>query len=99
MKSDLAREERLKSKNIKHFEKYGISFSDAKIKIIESGGICEICRKKPTMKHADTLCVDHDHYTGKFRGIICTKCNLGLSCFKDNPDSIISAAKYILSKK
>lgn len=53
-------------------------------------GKCEICNLYFT-----TLCVDHCHTTGKIRGLLCTKCNLGLENFKESKDVMNSAIKYI----
>jgi len=39
--------------------------------------------------------IDHDHETGKVRGILCVNCNLGLGSFKDNPKVLKNAINYL----
>jgi hypothetical protein len=41
------------------------------------------------------LARDHDHKTGKFRGYLCTNCNLGLGNFKDDVRILRSAIDYL----
>lgn len=45
--------------------------------MLSQGGACGICG----FKHADSfkgLHLDHDHKTGKVRGLLCCACNLAL---------------------
>lgn len=49
---------------------------------------CEICDEK------DDLVIDHCHDTGKFRGVLCRNCNLGIGSLKENKDVIRKALKY-----
>lgn len=53
---------------------------------------CAICGKKEEKIH---LSVDHDHVTGKNRGILCANCNNGLGRFKDSSEFLRKAANYI----
>lgn len=51
---------------------------------------CAICEEI-----SDKLQVDHNHKTGIVRGLLCSICNRGLGCFKDNSQILINAAKYL----
>jgi len=41
-------------------------------------GNCKICKE-----HYDILHVDHDHFTGKVRGLLCGVCNMGLGIYEN----------------
>lgn len=51
---------------------------------------CLICKKE------GNLVVDHDHKSGKIRGMLCRNCNLGLGSFKDNWMILDKAAQYMI---
>ena len=55
-------------------------------------GKCAICHK-PKGKIA--FMVDHNHNTGKIRGLLCWTCNRGLGFFHDNADKLLAAAGYL----
>ncbi len=68
--------------------------------LLESqGGVCAICKKEEQIidKGGGTqrLSVDHDHDTGKIRGLLCNDCNVGLGRFKDNLELLRSAVAYL----
>lgn len=52
---------------------------------------CIICGGTQTIQ----LSVDHDHQTGRVRGALCTRCNLGLGHFRDDPELLRIAALYL----
>lgn len=57
-------------------------------------GVCSICGKRETAKGL-SLSIDHNHRTGKIRGLLCGKCNKGLGGFKDKPQLLLKAVKYL----
>ena len=70
-------------------DRYGIDDADVQRMVEEQGGFCAICLVgKP--EH-----VDHDHATGKIRGILCFNCNGGLGQFKDRADVLRNAVTYL----
>lgn len=73
--------------------KYGLSKDDWYVLYEGQGKCCAICAKQLTERWAF---VDHDHITGKVRGILCTRCNLCIGQFEDNPVSLRNAAQYLL---
>lgn len=53
---------------------------------------CELCCR---ISEKSSLCLDHDHETGKFRGWLCIQCNVGLGALGDNLAAIERTADYL----
>lgn len=53
---------------------------------------CNICGRT-----TGRFCIDHDHKTGKVRGLLCDDCNIGIGRFYENPDYLANAAAYLIS--
>jgi hypothetical protein len=60
------------------------------------GGGCAICGIALALQDRK-LHVDHDHVTGKLRGLLCGKCNRGIGLFRDNVSFIDRAKVYLNS--
>lgn len=59
----------------------------------DQGGVCAICLGPPSA--FDCYCVDHDHVTGKIRGLLCSKCNSAIGLLQDDPNVVDRAAIYL----
>lgn len=76
------------------FRRYKLTEEDT-LKLLENQGFkCAICEEKLDMIGRKTH-IDHDHITGKIRGVLCSKCNLGLGYFKDSIEFLKSAVVYL----
>lgn len=53
---------------------------------------CEICGKSVEDMHSN-LCIDHNHTTNKFRGLLCNSCNRSLGWFENNEQNILEYLK------
>ncbi len=68
---------------------YGVLEADFQAMLASQKNRCAICRGP------DPNCVDHCHASGRFRGVLCRKCNAGLGQFCDDPDLMRAAARYV----
>lgn len=57
----------------------------------ERCAICGVPEKELTRK----LHTDHNHETGKIRGLLCANCNHGIGNFKDNIRLLFLAVEYL----
>ena len=73
------REERRASSRVYNLKHYGITPVEYDNLLKLQGGVCALCRQPPNGRR---LAVDHDHKTGKVRGILCIKCNRILEQFE-----------------
>lgn len=73
-------------------KKYGwtIEAKEALLKV--QSWKCGICTNPINLTNGH---LDHDHRTGKVRGVLCQACNKGLGFFKDNEKSLYFAAEYV----
>jgi hypothetical protein len=60
------------------------------------GGGCAICGTPPQKK---MLSCDHDHLTGKQRGLLCDKCNVMLGMSRDDVEILQRASQYLIQYK
>lgn len=74
---------------------YGITEGQYRESSDHQEGKCAICGEKPDI----ALAVDHCHASKRFRGLLCSKCNLGLGCFRDRIDFLTSAISYLVKSR
>lgn len=79
---------------------YGITLDQYNEMLAKQSGVCAICLQPEKMMHGGKvkrLCVDHDHKTGKVRGILCHRCNTTLGQYEDNPELMRNLISYLES--
>ncbi len=76
------------------FKNYGIDEQAYESMLASQGGRCAICGGPPIARWG-VLGVDHDHATGKVRGLLCDPCNTLLGLAKDDAAVLDRAAAYL----
>ena len=64
----------------------------------EQGNRCAICGEPPKVdgvRAASRLHIDHDHTSGRVRGLLCNHCNRGIGAFRDRPELLDAASAYL----
>lgn len=75
-------------------QRKGLTLKDYDRVVSKQGKTCAICRGPPDglwKKYS----IDHCRKTGKMRGLLCNKCNLGIGYFRDNPLLLKKAIAYL----
>lgn len=77
---------------------FGLESKDFQALLASQDGLCAICRKPETTVSngkVRALSVDHDHATGRIRGLLCQRCNLAIGNLDDSPDRARAVAHYL----
>lgn len=68
---------------------YDLSTDEVNIVAIKQDNKCAIC------KEAKKLYIDHNHKTGKFRGLLCNNCNAAIGQVHESIEKLKSAIEYL----
>lgn len=74
-------------------KKFNITLEEYTVILENQKHVCIICGKKNM--NGKMLAVDHNHETLKVRGLLCSKCNIGLGQFNDDIDTLTKAISYL----
>lgn len=74
------------------WERYRITLEEFSSMFKSQEGKCAIC------KDSEAKQVDHNHKTGKVRGLLCQRCNCALGLLDDSTSRIASALEYKKSR-
>jgi hypothetical protein len=88
-KYKLAHKDRAKENRMKL---YGLSQEAYDALLEKQDYRCAVCNKPFALYQP---CVDHDHKTGRVRGILCHNCNIGIGKFNDKPALLELASLYL----
>jgi len=61
-------------------------------------GTCALCDRTESSPNK-SLCIDHDHITGKIRGLLCDNHNRAMGLFKDSIEDLEKAVEYLKKHK
>ncbi|HDY68067.1 MAG TPA: hypothetical protein ENH85_09770 [Candidatus Scalindua sp.] len=75
---------------------YGITLEDYDKLYEKQNGVCAICSLPEVLMR---LQVDHDHKTGKVRGLLCLYCNNILGKAKDSIETLEKAIEYLKGER
>lgn len=99
---NLSEEQRLAKLEKKAFNakkhRYGLTQDEFIAKWEEQDRKCAVCGIEVVLRKdygGEVACIDHDHITGKVRGILCGHCNRAAGFLKDDPDLMRKLAEYI----
>lgn len=95
------RQERIREVRRDHYERvgrdqhrlkrYGLTPEAFAALLTEQGSRCAICRSLMV----EEVIVDHDHETGRVRGLLCRPCNSGIGHLGDDPARVRAALAYL----
>lgn len=81
-----------KRRNSVYLREYGITIEEYNKLFSKQNGVCAICGQESKNKR---LHIDHNHGSGKVRGLLCNGCNRALGWFGDNISILKSAIQYL----
>ncbi len=78
--------------------RYGMTEAQFDEMLLGQYGCCKVCFK--CVEGRDTrgkllAHIDHDHVTGRVRGILCITCNTAAGAVYDNPETAARLARYL----
>lgn len=97
---DWAKNNPEKVRDTKYKRKYQLTLDQYNEMYLKQGGVCAVCFESETMKYLGKireLCVDHDHKTGKVRGLLCSNCNRALGLLQDSLLVCNSLRDYLIT--
>lgn len=74
--------------------RYGIDEKQYNELFQKQKGFCAICNRHQSNLEK-RLSVDHDHKTGKIRGLLCNPCNIAIGNFEDDINRLQGAIRYL----
>ena len=74
--------------------KYGITTNEYDDMFLRQNGKCDSCQS-PQKDFKRRFHVDHNHSTGKIRGLLCVKCNYLAGLYEQNPNCLDQIKSYV----
>lgn len=80
---------------VKKCHRHGITLLQYEAMQEAQAGKCAICGNGEPHSRKSRLNIDHDHETGKVRGLLCSKCNSAIGLLSDDVEVLASAIRYL----
>ena len=75
---------------------YGLTDLQFQTMMLVQCGTCAVCSEIfESETRGKEPCVDHDHETGRVRGLLCHSCNKGIGHLKDSSEILMAAMAYL----
>lgn len=81
-----------------HLKKFNITIEGYAHLLEQQNSVCAICFKPERAKmngKIKKLSVDHNHVTGRVRGLLCSVCNTGIGKLQEDKTILLSAINYL----
>lgn len=75
----------------KYARAWRFNISIEKLEELENETHCKICNEEIIGQKN----IDHNHYTGQIRDVLCSNCNAAIGMVKENTDILANMIKYI----
>lgn len=79
-------------------KKYGLTREQYEKMLLSQNSACAICLKPEGGKYREKvihLSVDHDHNTGRVRGLLCRDCNTAIGKLREDTEAMNRAVIYL----
>tara|TARA_B110000977_G_scaffold15929_1_gene19447 strand:+ start:156 stop:485 length:330 start_codon:yes stop_codon:yes gene_type:complete len=73
--------------------RYNITTEQYDTILKQQNNCCDVCGEHES-KFKNSLCVDHNHSTGKIRGLLCNNCNSAFGKLKENTNIMYNLINY-----
>lgn len=70
-----------------------VTEADYQALLVKQGGACALCGRSYPKRR---LSIDHDHETGRIRGLLCVTCNSAIAALGDDRAGLERALAYLV---
>jgi hypothetical protein len=89
-------ENKRKMRDLYYRRTFGITADDFDRMLAEQSGACAICGERPEVEAR--MHVDHEHATGRIRGILCSRCNHAIGLLREDVALFERAVRYLRAR-
>lgn len=99
VRREVSRRSQQRNRGWRLMKLYGLTVEEYDAMRDRQGNRCAICKTEEVGGNANHWHVDHDHATGRVRGLLCQRCNMLLGYAKDDHNRLLAAVEYLTGMK